>query len=112
MVETGGLENRCTGNRTGGSNPSPSATYFCVLNGYANVVSFQPRGVSVEKCSTVVVRCTVPKAQIGRDCVHSLSSLELTNSISTRNREFLERVREGRRVSDARLLCLVSGEIP
>ena len=26
MVETGGLENRCTGNRTGGSNPSPSAT--------------------------------------------------------------------------------------
>ena len=25
MVETGGLENRCTGNRTGGSNPSPSA---------------------------------------------------------------------------------------
>ena len=26
MVETGGLENRCTGNRTGGSNPSPSAS--------------------------------------------------------------------------------------
>ncbi len=26
MVETGGLENRCTGNGTGGSNPSPSAT--------------------------------------------------------------------------------------
>ena len=26
MVETGGLENRCAGNRTGGSNPSPSAT--------------------------------------------------------------------------------------
>ena len=26
LVETGGLENRCTGNRTGGSNPSPSAT--------------------------------------------------------------------------------------
>jgi hypothetical protein len=26
VVETGGLENRCTGNRTGGSNPSPSAT--------------------------------------------------------------------------------------
>ena len=25
MVETVGLENRCTGNRTGGSNPSPSA---------------------------------------------------------------------------------------
>ena len=25
LVETGGLENRCTGNRTGGSNPSPSA---------------------------------------------------------------------------------------
>jgi TPR repeat protein len=25
VVETGGLENRCTGNRTGGSNPSPSA---------------------------------------------------------------------------------------
>ena len=27
MVETGGLENRCTGNRTGGSNPSPSARF-------------------------------------------------------------------------------------
>jgi hypothetical protein len=26
VVETVGLENRCTGNRTGGSNPSPSAT--------------------------------------------------------------------------------------
>jgi hypothetical protein len=26
VVETGGLENRCTGNGTGGSNPSPSAT--------------------------------------------------------------------------------------
>ena len=26
MVETGGLENHCTGNGTGGSNPSPSAT--------------------------------------------------------------------------------------
>jgi hypothetical protein len=25
VVETVGLENRCTGNRTGGSNPSPSA---------------------------------------------------------------------------------------
>ena len=25
MVETGGLENRCGGNSTGGSNPSPSA---------------------------------------------------------------------------------------
>jgi hypothetical protein len=25
VVETGGLENHCTGNRTGGSNPSPSA---------------------------------------------------------------------------------------
>jgi hypothetical protein len=25
VVETGGLENRCTGNGTGGSNPSPSA---------------------------------------------------------------------------------------
>jgi hypothetical protein len=31
VVETGGLENRCTGNRTGGSNPSPSATTFVVL---------------------------------------------------------------------------------
>jgi hypothetical protein len=28
VVETGGLENRCTGNGTGGSNPSPSATQF------------------------------------------------------------------------------------
>ena len=28
MVETGGLENRCTGNRTGGSNPSLSATFL------------------------------------------------------------------------------------
>jgi nicotinamidase-related amidase len=27
VVETVGLENRCTGNRTGGSNPSPSAIY-------------------------------------------------------------------------------------
>ena len=26
MAETGGLENHCAGNRTGGSNPSPSAT--------------------------------------------------------------------------------------
>ena len=26
MVERGGLENRCTGNSTEGSNPSPSAT--------------------------------------------------------------------------------------
>jgi hypothetical protein len=26
VVETVGLENRCAGNRTGGSNPSPSAT--------------------------------------------------------------------------------------
>ena len=26
MVETGGLENRCTRKGTGGSNPSPSAT--------------------------------------------------------------------------------------
>jgi hypothetical protein len=26
VVKTGGLENRCTGNGTGGSNPSPSAT--------------------------------------------------------------------------------------
>src|SRR6266567_1126726 len=26
VVETGGLENHCTGNRTGGSNPSPSAS--------------------------------------------------------------------------------------
>jgi hypothetical protein len=25
VVERGGLENRCTGNRTEGSNPSPSA---------------------------------------------------------------------------------------
>ena len=30
MVETGGLENRCTGNRTGGSNPSPSAIIFVI----------------------------------------------------------------------------------
>ena len=28
MVETGGLENRCTGNRTGGSNPSLSASFL------------------------------------------------------------------------------------
>jgi hypothetical protein len=28
VVETGGLENHCTGNRTGGSNPSPSAMQF------------------------------------------------------------------------------------
>jgi hypothetical protein len=27
VVETGGLENHCTGNGTGGSNPSPSATH-------------------------------------------------------------------------------------
>ena len=27
MVDGGGLENHCTGNRTGGSNPSPSATH-------------------------------------------------------------------------------------
>ena len=27
MVDGGGLENRCTGNRIGGSNPSPSATF-------------------------------------------------------------------------------------
>ncbi len=31
MVETGGLENRCAGNRTGGSNPSPSAIFFVVV---------------------------------------------------------------------------------
>ena len=33
MVETGGLENRCTGNRTGGSNPSPSAISYPELSG-------------------------------------------------------------------------------
>ncbi len=33
MVETGGLENRCAGNRTGGSNPSPSA--ICPKPGWA-----------------------------------------------------------------------------
>jgi hypothetical protein len=31
VVETGGLENHCTGNRTGGSNPSPSAIPTQVL---------------------------------------------------------------------------------
>jgi hypothetical protein len=31
VVETGGLENRCAGNRTGGSNPSPSASNFLLL---------------------------------------------------------------------------------
>jgi hypothetical protein len=34
VVETGGLENRCTGNRTGGSNPSPSAIIFRRLTGF------------------------------------------------------------------------------
>ena len=33
MVEGGGLENRCTGNRTGGSNPSLSANSHWVVPG-------------------------------------------------------------------------------
>ena len=36
MVDGGGLENHCTGNRTGGSNPSPSATLL---------ISFAPRAL-------------------------------------------------------------------
>ena len=31
MVEVGGLENHCTGNRTGGSNPSLSANLFLLI---------------------------------------------------------------------------------
>ena len=31
MVESGGLENRCAGNRTEGSNPSPSASRQCAI---------------------------------------------------------------------------------
>ena len=33
MVEGGGLENRCAGNRSGGSNPSSSALECSVYNG-------------------------------------------------------------------------------
>jgi hypothetical protein len=42
VVETGGLENRCTGNRTGGSNPSPSASYPCILNDLREMGCFSP----------------------------------------------------------------------
>jgi hypothetical protein len=58
VVETGGLENRCTGNRTGGSNPSPSASYFCVLNERRRRVWFATFGRFCGKmldCSRIVV---------------------------------------------------------
>ena len=32
MVDGGGLENRCTGNRIGGSNPSPSAKFLNIYS--------------------------------------------------------------------------------
>ena len=32
MADRGGLENRCTGNRTVGSNPTPSATHVRTEN--------------------------------------------------------------------------------
>lgn len=37
MVETGGLENRCAGNRTGGSNPSPSASNLLLVDGFTTL---------------------------------------------------------------------------
>jgi hypothetical protein len=42
VVETGGLENRCTGNGTGGSNPSPSATRCGMPNERDKKSSTQP----------------------------------------------------------------------
>jgi hypothetical protein len=42
VVETGGLENRCTGNRTGGSNPSPSASKSSLQRNFA-VLSLEIR---------------------------------------------------------------------
>ena len=40
MVETGGLENHCAGNRTGGSNPSPSAINYVLVKGQKNATDF------------------------------------------------------------------------
>jgi hypothetical protein len=40
VVETGGLENRCTGNRTGGSNPSPSARSYLQKDGAVSSFTF------------------------------------------------------------------------
>ena len=41
MVECGGLENRCTGNRTEGSNPSLSATLvFATVHARSQILDF------------------------------------------------------------------------
>jgi hypothetical protein len=39
VVERDGLENRCTGNRTVGSNPTLSAKFYCRLRDLAHTVS-------------------------------------------------------------------------
>jgi hypothetical protein len=47
VVETVGLENRCTGNRTGGSNPSPSATQFLTAEKLRLVLPRNKRNVPI-----------------------------------------------------------------
>jgi hypothetical protein len=54
VVETGGLENHCTGNGTGGSNPSPSATHSIDIEALSDThwtvgwLSHAPSGAQVE----------------------------------------------------------------
>ena len=63
MVETGGLENRCTGNRTGGSNPSPSATTQLIQKQLASFTGrpAQPYLAHLEhKWSTIKLRTDEP----------------------------------------------------
>src|SRR5215472_15199470 len=64
VVDGGGLENHCTGNRTGGSNPSPSARFkqaytipnFNRLSAAATMASSRGRGVQPStRCAFALV---------------------------------------------------------
>jgi hypothetical protein len=61
VVETGGLENRCTGNRTGGSNPSPSAKQ----SGLQRIPAF----ISLESCE-IRAFFAIPARQVGLRRTH------------------------------------------
>ena len=58
MAETGGLENHCAGNRTGGSNPSPSATFafaYSELGGIARGIDRRQESSIPRDCHDFVM---------------------------------------------------------
>ena len=70
MVECGGLENRCAGNRTEGSNPSLSATASCSVFSNVRHIDMTRRDLHEEVEFTTIMWFDNPeavKAFVGTD---------------------------------------------